>query len=142
MGRESRRSSRVPCELTVWVSTRRERIQAHAGDLSTTGMLLFPRSPLAVGERILLRLRLHGAEGALSGRVVRTARERTGHACGVEFEQVPAPLRRAIEELQATSGREPPAPEPSSLLELYQQALLQIDDEQRRTGRPRRRLRD
>ena len=109
-------------------------------------MLIFPRSTLRMGETVSLHFPLLGRQTAVIGRVVREPKEQPSYACAVEFREVDAEVGRAIQSLMTRApgpdlAKRPtrPSQESPDLLTLYQQALRQIDEEERDQRRPRRR---
>lgn len=88
---------------------------ARGVDLSTCGMLLVSDAPAAVGDDVLITLRIPGREQWIDarGKIARIAGELEGsHGVGISFELQPGGARGALEEAlcaypTVTSSREP-----------------------------------
>jgi len=138
------RAVRVPFSEKVFVYSDNRMVMAQAGDLSETGMLLHPQAPLSVGGAAWLRFSLPGSTVELDGRLVREAPEQDRYALAVQFNAVPAAVQKQIEDLVDRRLDGAPRPSPKAapdLLTLYQQALAQIEREERADGAPRLRRR-
>ena len=120
------------------------QVAARAARISTRGMLLYPCAALQVGERVSLRFPLLGSEASLQGRVVSEVRE-LSYACTIEFTAMPHEVGAAIRSLSGGPQRAGapargtrPTRESPAVLSLYQQALQQLDKDEREQRRSRR----
>jgi hypothetical protein len=126
------RPPRVPFDTTVVVSDGHRQIPARAANISSGGMLLLPQQTLRVGDMVFLGFSLQGYFAEVQAEVVRHAREQSKYAVGVKFRGAPAGLLEGIRRLaSATPPRKVPKAEDVDLVMLYEQALRQIEEEQR-----------